>query len=94
MHIRVTLPDSARVVVLPLDTEMKAKGQWHHAALQDVLYVPEIHRNLLSVMQLLNHGACEGTPCRNLFRMHIRVTPPDSARVAVLPLDTFPDEGD
>jgi hypothetical protein len=36
---------------------MKAKGRWIHAVLQDVLYVPELHGNLLSVSQLTWHGA-------------------------------------
>jgi hypothetical protein len=36
---------------------MKAAGDWHHAVLQDVLYVPELHGNLLSVSQLARCGA-------------------------------------
>lgn len=36
---------------------MKAKGQWNCAILEDVLYVPELHGNILSVPQLARHGA-------------------------------------
>jgi transposase InsO family protein len=35
---------------------MKAAGTWHHTVLQDVLYVPELHGNLLSVSQLARCG--------------------------------------
>ena len=34
----------------------KARGKWHHAVLQNVLYVPELHGNLLSIRQLVNRG--------------------------------------
>jgi hypothetical protein len=40
-----------------ITVSMKAAGNWHPAVLQDVLYVPELHRNLLSVSQLACHGA-------------------------------------
>ena len=34
----------------------KAQGKWHRAILQNVLYVPELHGNLLSVRQLVDCG--------------------------------------
>jgi hypothetical protein len=40
-----------------IGVSMKAAGTWHHAMLQDVLYVPELHRNLLSVSQLARCSA-------------------------------------
>jgi len=44
-----------------------AKGKWHRIVLQDVLYVPELHRNLLSVSHILKRGGkvrFEGNHCR------------------------------
>jgi len=37
--------------------QMLAGGKWIRAVLQDVLYVPELHGNLLSVSQLARRGA-------------------------------------
>jgi len=37
--------------------QMLAGGKWVRAVLQDVLYVPELHGNLLSVSQLARRGA-------------------------------------
>jgi len=37
--------------------QMKAEGKWYRAVLQDVLYVPELHGNLLSASQLTRYGA-------------------------------------
>ncbi len=37
--------------------EMKAERRWNRAVLQDVIYVPELHGNLLSVSQLARRGA-------------------------------------
>lgn len=37
--------------------QMNAEGRWNRAVLQDVLYVPELHGNLLSVSQLARRGA-------------------------------------
>jgi hypothetical protein len=34
----------------------KANGKWHHAVLQNVLHVPKLHGNFLSVRQLINRG--------------------------------------
>ena len=36
--------------------ELQVHGTWQPAVLQDVLYVPELHGNLLSVAQLTRHG--------------------------------------
>ena len=97
-----------------ITVSMKAAGTWHHAVLQDVLYVPELHGNLLSVSQLARcgadvrfakggcqiydqHGAltCDGSLHGNLYIMPIRViAPEESARIAVLEIDTFPIDGD
>jgi hypothetical protein len=40
-----------------IGVSMKAAGTWHHAMLQDILYVPELHGNLLLVSQLARCGA-------------------------------------
>ena len=97
-----------------ITVSMKAAGTWHHAVLQDILYVPELHGNLLSVSQLAHcgadvrfakggcqiydqHGAltCVGSLHGNLYIMPIRViAPEESARIAVLEIDTFPIDGD
>ena len=34
----------------------KAQGRWHCAVLQNVLYAPELHGNLLSIRQLVDRG--------------------------------------
>ena len=34
----------------------KARGKWHRAVLQNLLYVPDLHGNLLSVKQLVDQG--------------------------------------
>jgi transposase InsO family protein len=97
-----------------IGVSMKAAGTWHHAVLQDILYVPELHRNLLSVSQLAHCSAdvrfakggcqiydqcstltCEGSLRGNLYIMPIRVVAPEeTARVAVVQLDSFPVDGD
>jgi hypothetical protein len=97
-----------------IGVSMKAAGTWHHAVLQDVLYVPELHGNLLSVSQLARSSAdvrfakggcqiydqrgtltCEGSLRGNLYIMPIRVVvPEETARVAVVQLDSFPVDGD
>jgi transposase InsO family protein len=86
----------------------------YNAILQDVLYVPELHGNLLSVSQLARRGAdvrfakggcqiydqhgaltCDGSLRGNLYIMPIRVAAPEeTARVAVLHVDSFPIDGD
>jgi GAG-pre-integrase domain len=48
---------------------MCANDKWQPAVLQDVLYVPALHRNLLSVSQLACHGTemhFEGKGCQIL----------------------------
>ncbi|KAF8487211.1 hypothetical protein DFH94DRAFT_704007, partial [Russula ochroleuca] len=36
---------------------MRANGRWSNAVLQDVLFVPELNSNLLSVAHLTQRGA-------------------------------------
>ncbi|KAI0061978.1 hypothetical protein BV25DRAFT_1804481, partial [Artomyces pyxidatus] len=36
---------------------MQARGRWNKVILQDVLYVPDLHGNLLSVSALARRGA-------------------------------------
>jgi hypothetical protein len=40
-----------------IPVRMRANNVWQPAVLQDVLYVPALHRNLLSVSQLAHHSA-------------------------------------
>lgn len=96
-----------------ISVRMQANGKWHQATLGSVLYVPDLHGNLLSVSHLMHRGAevrftkegcriydqqrtaiCEGTLRENLFFMSIHVMLPESARVAIAYLDTFPSEGE
>ncbi|KAA1475545.1 hypothetical protein DENSPDRAFT_783530, partial [Dentipellis sp. KUC8613] len=37
---------------------MRAAGETHKVILQDVLYVPDLHGNLISVSHLTKRGAC------------------------------------
>src|SRR6266702_4795510 len=58
--VKIVLGDNSSIQgtgVSRIDVEMKAKGQWNRAVLQDVLYVPELHGNLLSVSQLARRAA-------------------------------------
>ncbi|HEX4706357.1 MAG TPA: reverse transcriptase domain-containing protein, partial [Candidatus Udaeobacter sp.] len=58
--INIVLGDNSTIQGLGtgrIAVEMHAGRKWHHAVLQNVLHVPEIHGNLLSVSQLLRHGA-------------------------------------
>jgi hypothetical protein len=58
--INIVLGDNSTILgtgVGRIPVQMKAKGQWNHAILRDVLYVPELHGNLLSVPQLARRGA-------------------------------------
>jgi len=53
--VNITLGDNSSIQgtgIGRITVSMKAAGQWHHAVLQDVLYIPELHGNLLSVPQL------------------------------------------
>lgn len=36
---------------------MPANSQWNKLALYDVLFIPDLHGNLLSVPQIIKHGA-------------------------------------
>ena len=58
--VKIVLGDNSSIQgtgVGRIAVEMKAKGQWNRAVLQDVLYIPELHGNLLSVSQLACHAA-------------------------------------
>jgi hypothetical protein len=58
--IPVVLGDDSSIVasgVGRIHVEMRANGAKHHSVLQDVLYVPGLQGNLLSVGQLLRNGA-------------------------------------
>src|SRR6266702_518218 len=58
--VKIVLGDNSSIQgtgVSRIAVEMKAKGQWNRAVLQDVLYVPELHGNLLSVSQLARRAA-------------------------------------
>ena len=89
-----------------------AGDKWHHAILQEVLYVPELQGNLLSVPQLVNRGIsvqftkagcqlvdpkgntfCETSQHGALYSMPIRILVPESARIAMTSIKTFPTEG-
>ena len=114
--VNIVLGDNSTIQgtgVRRITVQMKANGKWSHAILQDVLFIPKLHGNLLSVSQLACHGAdvcfakggcqiydqqgvltCEGTLCRNLYLMPIRVTLPESAHMAVTQIESFPTEGE
>ena len=58
--INIVLGDNSSIQgtgVGRIAVRMMAGGKWIHTVLQDVLYVPELHGNLLSVSQLAQRGA-------------------------------------
>lgn len=58
--IRVTLGDDSAIHatgVGRIPVRMRANGHWSNAVLQDVLFVPELNGNLLSVAHLTQRGA-------------------------------------
>ncbi len=58
--IRVILGDDSSIDATrtgQIHVHMKANGQWHPAILRDVLFVPDLHGNLLSVTHLTHCGA-------------------------------------
>jgi len=58
--IRVTLGDDSTIHatgVGRIPVRMRANGHWSNAVLQDVLFVPELNGNLLSVAHLTQRGA-------------------------------------
>jgi gag-polypeptide of LTR copia-type len=58
--IPVVLGDDSSIVasgVGHIHVKMHADGSKHHSVLRDVLYVPDLQGNLLSVAQLAHHGA-------------------------------------
>jgi hypothetical protein len=40
-----------------ISVRMQANGKWHQATLGSVLYIPDLHGNLLSVSHLMHRGA-------------------------------------
>jgi hypothetical protein len=62
-HTKVILSDDSSIPATGtghVHIQMYAKGKWSKSILQDILYVPDLHRNLLSV----SHLACCGTEVR------------------------------
>jgi transposase InsO family protein len=58
--IHVILGDNSSILatgVGRIPVRMRAGGSWSNAVLQDVLFVPELHGNLLSVAHLTQRGA-------------------------------------
>ena len=59
-HTRVVLGDNSAIPAVGsgrLSVRMFANGKWINSVLQDVLYVPDLHGNLLSVSHLVRRGA-------------------------------------
>ena len=59
-HMRVVLRDNSTIPTMGtghLNVRMFAKGKWINSVLQDVLYMPDLHGNLLSILHLMCHGA-------------------------------------
>jgi len=55
-HMRVILGDNSAILAIGsgwLSVQMFANGKWINSVLQDVLYVPDLHSNLLSVSHLV-----------------------------------------
>jgi hypothetical protein len=67
--IEVTLGDNSTIPSTGMGriaVTMRTDGHEHHAVLQDVLYVPDLHGNLLSIAHLTSRGAdirFVGTDC-------------------------------
>ena len=58
-HTKVILSDNSTIPATGsghLNVKMFTNGKWSNTVLQDVLYVPDLHRNLLSVSHLAWHG--------------------------------------
>jgi hypothetical protein len=58
--MRVVLGDNSAIPAVGsgrLSIRMFANGKWINSVLQDVLYVPDLHGNLLSVSHLVRRGA-------------------------------------
>src|SRR5882757_3945901 len=86
---------------------MRANGEWKHRMLQNVLYVPGLHGNLLSVdcaakvtfklplCHVYNHNGeliCEGQKRGTTYIMDIEVPRPETMHIA--DVKVFPSEGD
>src|SRR5216684_7481358 len=57
--IDVALSDSSIIHAIGIGrvhTHMHAAGKWNDVVLQDILFVPDLHGNLLSVAQLTSQG--------------------------------------
>src|SRR5216683_7315006 len=58
-HTKVILGDNSAIPAMGsghLKVKMLANGKWINSVLQDVLYVPDLHRNLLSISHLAWRG--------------------------------------
>src|SRR6266851_8712042 len=58
-HTKVVLSDNSSIPAIGMGhvhVYMNAKGKWITSILQDVLYVPDLSTNLLSVSHLAHHG--------------------------------------
>src|SRR6266851_929032 len=59
-HTKVILGDDSAIPAMGtgrVKVRMFAKGKWVKSVLQDILYVPDLYRNLLSVSHLAHCGA-------------------------------------
>src|SRR6266851_1184043 len=59
-HTKVVLSDNSSIPAIATGHEhihMHAKGRWITSVLQDILYVPDLSTNLLSVSHLARRGA-------------------------------------
>jgi len=59
-HTKVILSDDSAIPATGtgrIKVRMYANGKWVKSVLQDVLYVPDLHGNLLSVSHLARRGA-------------------------------------
>jgi len=108
--ISVVLGDSHAILAIGIGrivVRMRAKGEWRHRLLQNVLYVPDLHGNLLSVdcaaevtfkpphCHIYDRSGdliCEGRKRGTTYIMDIEVPHPETARIA--DVDVFPNEGD
>jgi len=58
-HTKVILGNNSAIPTVGsgcLNVKMLANGRWIDSVLQDVLYVPDLHRNLLSILHLVQCG--------------------------------------
>ena len=58
-HMKVILSDNSTIPTIGsgrLNIKMLAKGKWINSILQNVLYVPDLYGNLLSISHLVWHS--------------------------------------